>query len=139
MVPVLRLSEPAAAASQVAVAVGEMLIPLGHLLHAAEKVSAPEILPGLTEIFLRHAEVMSGSIVVTMVAMVAMVAMVVAMMAMVVVMIMAAVAALIEDIAQKTSDETSCETCQTEHGDFPFAGDARACFMPTPGCLQSAL
>jgi hypothetical protein len=68
-----------AAATQVAVAVSEMLIRVGQLLQPANNVSAREIPLGVTKILLRQAEVLSGGTEATVVAvaMVAMMAMVV--------------------------------------------------------------
>ena len=106
--PVLRLSDPAAA-TEVAVAISHMLICLGQLLHAAEEVSAREILLGITEIFPRHAEVLGGGTATMVVAVV-----MVAMMAVVTVVVVM----MVEQITQETSDETSRETQtwqQTEH------------------------
>ncbi len=79
MAPVLRLSV-VIAATEVAVAVSHVLIGLGQLLHAAEEVSAREILLGVTEIFPRHAEVLGGftevaTVVAAMVAVMTMMAM----------------------------------------------------------------
>ena len=120
------------AAIEVAVAVSHVLIRLGQLLHAAEEVSAREILLSVTEIFPRHAEVLGGFTEVIM-AVAAMVMMaVVTMMAMVVVIVI-----VIEDIVQETSDETSRKTWQqTEHELFSIvARGACACLMPTLRCL----
>jgi hypothetical protein len=125
---VLRLSDPAAA-TQVAVAVSHVLIRLGQLLQAAEDVSAREILLGVTEIFPRHAEVLSGFTEVIAAVAVVMVTMV-TMMAMVMVL-------MIEQITQETSGE-SCEWQKAEHSVFSLvARGARACSMLTPGCLQT--
>ena len=99
------------AAIEVAVAVSHVLIRLGQLLHAAEEVPAREILLSVTEIFPRHAEVLSGFTEVTMVVAAMVMMAVVTMMAMVVVIVI-----VIEDIVQETSDETSRKTWQqTEH------------------------
>ena len=91
MAPVLRLSV-VLAATEVAVVVSHMLISLGDLPHAAEEVSVREIPRGVTIIFLRHAVVLAGTMVVaamvTMVTMVAMMA-VMAVMAVMMVMVMA--------------------------------------------------
>jgi hypothetical protein len=95
-----------AAATQVAVAVSEMLIRVGQLLQPANNVSAREIPLGVTKILLRQAEVLSGGTEATVVA-VAMVAMV-AVVAMVVVVVV-----VVEQITQETSHETSRE--KTEH------------------------
>jgi hypothetical protein len=136
VVPVLRLLDiAAAAAGHFGIAVREMLIALGRLREAAEKVSLREILPGFTEIFLSHAEVTSSSIVVVMVVMV-----------MVMMATMAALGALAALAAEKTtqcatqqvSDKRGREACETKHSIFSFfVRDARACFMPTLGCLQT--
>jgi hypothetical protein len=113
--PVLRLSDPAAA-TQVAVAVLHVLIRVGQLLHAADDVSAREIPLGVTEIFPRQAEVLSGGTEATMVVAVAMATMVamMAMMAMVVVVVVL----VIEQVLQETSDERCCQ--ETEHAYSPF-------------------
>src|SRR6185295_15573524 len=122
---VLRLSV-VLAAIEVAVAVSHVLIRVGQFLHAAEDVSAREILLSVTEVFPRHAEVLGGFTEVIMV--------VAAMVA-----VMAVVVIVIEDIVQETSDETSRETWeQTEHELFSIvARDACACLMPTLRCLQT--
>ena len=88
-----------------------------QFLHAAEEVSAREILLGVTEIFPRHAEVLGGftEVVMVVAAMVAMMTMV-AVVAMIVVVVV-----MIEDIIQETSDETSRKTWQTEHGYSPLS------------------
>jgi hypothetical protein len=87
--PVLRLSV-VLAATEVAVVVSHMLISLGDLPHAAEEVSVREIPRGVTIIFLRHAVVLAGTMVVAaMVTMVTMVAMMAVMAVMVMVMVMA--------------------------------------------------
>ena len=94
----LQLLEPAAAASQVAVAVLHVLVRVGQLLQAAEDVAAREILLGVTEIFTRHAEVLGGFTEVTTV--------VAAMVMMAVVIMMAMMVGLvIEQIIQETSEE----------------------------------
>jgi hypothetical protein len=129
---VLRLSV-VLAAIEVAVAVSHVLIRVGQFLHAAEDVSAREILLSVTEVFPRHAEVLGGFTEVIMV-----VAAMVAVMAVVaVVTMMAVIVIVIEDIVQETSDETSRETWeQTEHELFSIvARDACACLMPTLRCL----
>ena len=128
MAPVLRLSV-VRAVIEVAVAVSHVLIGVGQFLHAAEDVSAREILLSVTEVFPRHAEVLGGFTEVTTV-----VAAMVAVMAMVaVVTMMAVVVVVIEDIVQETSDETSRKTWQqTEHELFSIvARGACACLMPT--------
>jgi hypothetical protein len=118
--PALRPSDPSAAATQVAVAVSEMLIRIRKLLQPTENISAREIPLGVTKILLRQAEVLSGGTEATVVA-VAMVAMV-AVVAMVVVVVV---------VAEQSLQET--ETWQdTEHSCCSFSlGGARACFMPT--------
>lgn len=135
----LRLLDPAATATQVAVAILHVLIRIGQFLQAADDVAAREILLGVTEILARRAEVLSGFTEVVAAVAVAMAAVmtVVAMMTMVT-MVMVVV---VEQITQKTSDETSRETWQeTEHSAFSLsARGSRACFMPTPGCLQTGL
>ena len=134
MAQVLRLSV-VLAAIEVAVAVSHVLIRVGQFLHAAEDVSAREILLSVTEVFPRHAEVLGGFTEVIMV-----VAAMVAVMAVVaVVTMMAVIVIVIEDIVQETSDEASRETWeQTEHELFSIvARDACACLMPTLRCLQT--
>ena len=105
MAQVLRLSV-VLAAIEVAVAVSHVLVRLGQLLHAAEDVSAREILPGVTEIFLCHAEILGGGTGATMVVAVVMV---------VVMAVVVVVVILIEQITQETSNETTRERQQTEH------------------------
>ena len=110
MAPLLRLLDPAAA-TEVAVAVGHVLVRLSEFLHAAEDVTAREIPLGVTEIFPCHAEILSGGTGATVVVAVVMVTMMtmVAMMAVVVVMI------VIEQITQETSEKTSCEAQTWKH------------------------
>ena len=91
-----------------------MLLPFSIFTHAADEITAREILLGVTEIFPRHAEVLGGAAMVVaamvMMTMMAVVTMVVVMTVMVVVVVM------IEDIVQETADETSRKTWQqTEH------------------------
>lgn len=100
--PVLRPSE-VLAATEVAVAISHVLIGFGQFPHAAEEISAREILLGVTEIFTRHAEVLGGFTEVAMV--VATMVAVMTMMAVMVVVAMMVVVVLIEQIAQETSDE----------------------------------
>jgi hypothetical protein len=97
---VLRLSV-VLAAIEVAVAVSHVLIRVGQFLHAAEDVSAREILLSVTEVFPRHAEVLGGFTEVIMVV----AAMVAVMAVMAVVTMMAVVVVVIEDIIQETSEE----------------------------------
>ena len=59
MAPVLRLSV-VRAAIEVAVAVSHVLVRVGQFLHAADEISAREILLGVTEILPRHTEVLGG-------------------------------------------------------------------------------
>jgi hypothetical protein len=104
----LRPSDESVRVLQVAVAISEMLAPLGLVLQPAENVSLREILPGFTKILPRRAEVLSGftEVIVAMVAMVAMVV-VVAMGAMVVVVAMVAmVALLLEQSLQQIETDT---------------------------------
>ena len=98
MAPVLRLSDIAAV--EVAVAVSHVLLPFGQFFHAADEVSAREILRGVLKIFPRHAEVLGGGTAATMVVAVVMMTM----------MTMVVVVVVIEQIAEETSDETSRET-----------------------------
>lgn len=110
--PVLPLSDVAAA--EVGVAIGHVLLPFSIFTHAADEITAREILLGVTEVFPRHAEVLGGAAMVVaamvMMTMMAVVTMVVVMTVMVVVVVM------IEDIVQETADETSRKTWQqTEH------------------------
>ena len=65
MAPLLRLSDVAAV--EVAVAISHVLLPFGIFLHAADEISAREILLGVTEVFPRHAEVLGGFTEATMV------------------------------------------------------------------------
>lgn len=96
--PVLRLSD------EVAVVVSHMLISRGHILQAAEDISAREILRGVAIILLRHGEVLGGTaatmVVAAMVAVMAMVAVVTVMAVMAVVVVV-----VVEDIVQETSEE----------------------------------
>jgi hypothetical protein len=125
------------AAVQVAVAVSHVLLRFGIFPHAADEISAREILLGVTEIFPRHTEVLGGfTEVVLAVAAMVMMAMVtvVTMVTMVIVVTMVVVVVvLIEQIVQETSDETSPKTWQqTEHSAFSIvARVSRACLMPT--------
>jgi len=122
------------AAVQVAVAVSHVLLRLGIFPHAADEISAREILLGVTEIFPRHTEVLGGfTEVVLAVAAMVMMAMVTVVTMVVVVTMIVVVVVLIEQIVQETSDETSPKTWQqTEHSAFSIvARDSRACLMPT--------
>jgi hypothetical protein len=66
------------------------------------------------------------------------VAMVTVMAVMAMVTMMVVMVVLVEQITDETSDETSDER-QTEHSAFSLsARGARACFMPTLGCLQTS-
>ena len=125
--PLPRLSDVAAA--EVGVAIGHVLLAFGIFLHAADEISAREILLGVTEVFARHAEVLGGA---TMV-----VAAMVMMTMMAVVPMMVVIVIVIEDVVQETSDETSRKTWQqTEHELFSIvARGACACLMPTLRCL----
>jgi hypothetical protein len=118
----------------VAVAVSHVLIRIGQFLHAAEDVSAREILLGVAEILPRHAEVLGGltEVIVVVAAMVAMMAMVavVTMMAMVVVV-------MIEQITEETSDETSRETQTWKHRYSPLSlGCPRLLHADAPGACR---
>ena len=130
MAPLLRLSDVAAV--EVAVAVSHVLLAFGIFPHAADEISAREILLGVTEVFPRRAEVLGGFTEVTMVVAAMVMMAVVTMMAMVVVVVI-----VIEDIVQETSDETSRKTWQqTEHELFSIvARGACARLMPTLRCL----
>jgi hypothetical protein len=122
------------AAIQVAVAVSHVLLRFGIFPHAADEISAREILLGVTEIFPRHTEVLGGfTEVVLAVAAMVMMAMVTVVTMVVVVTMIVVVVVLIEQIVQETSDETSPKTWQqTEHSAFSIvARDSRACLMPT--------
>ena len=122
------------AAVQVAVAVSHVLLRFGIFPHAADEISAREILLGVTEIFPRHTEVLGGfTEVVLAVAAMVMMAMVTVVTMVVVVTMIVVVVVLIEQIVQETSDETSPKTWQqTEHSAFSIvARDSRACLMPT--------
>ena len=124
MAPLLQLSD----AVEVAVAVSHVLIGLGQFLHAAEEISAREILLGVTEIFTRHAEVLGGFTEVTVVVAAMVMVTMMTMMAVVMVVVM------IEQIIQETSDETSRKTWQqTEHSYSPLSLG-----MPAPAsCRRS--
>jgi Flp pilus assembly protein TadB len=88
-----------------------MLLPFGPLLHAADKISACEILRGVTEIFPRHAEVLGGAATV-----VAAMVMVTVMTVMTVMTVVVMVVMVIEQIVQETSDKRSRKSWQqTEH------------------------
>ena len=122
------------AAVQVAVAVSHVLLRFGIFPHAADEISAREILLGVTEILPRHTEVLGGlTEVVLAVAAMVMMAMVTVVTMVVVVTMIVVVVVLIEQIVQETSDETSPKTWQqTEHSAFSIvARDSRACLMPT--------
>jgi hypothetical protein len=106
--PVLRPSDEAERI-EVAVAVSQMLTPIGHVLQAIANVSLCEILLGGTKILPRGAEVVSGAMVV--VAMGAMVV-VVAMGAMVVVVAMVAMVAL---LLEQSLQEIETDTDTGEH------------------------
>jgi Flp pilus assembly protein TadB len=112
-----------------------MLLRFGIFLHAAEEISAREIRPGVTEILPRHAEVLSGLAVATVIVAMVMAAMVTVVT--MVVMVVMVVVLVVEQIVEKTSDETSRKTWQqTEHSAFSIvARGARACLMPTLRCL----
>ena len=127
---VLRLSV-VLAAIEVAVAVSHVLLRFGIFPQAAGDVAAREILPGVTEIFPRSAEVLGSftEVAVTMV-----VAAVVMMTMVAVVTMMAVIVILIEDIIQETSEERCGKKWQ--HAILHFvARVARACLMPTLRCL----
>lgn len=130
MAPLLRLSDVAAV--EVAVAISHVLLSFGIFPHAADEISAREILLGVTEVFPRRAEILGGFTEVTMV-----VAAMVMMTMMAVVTMIVVVVVVIEDIVQETSDETSRKTWQqTEHELFSIvARGACARLMPTLRCL----
>ena len=88
-----------------------------QFLHAADEVSAREILLGVTEVFTRRAEVLGGfTEVATVVAAMVMMTM------MAVVTMIVVIVVLIEDIVQETSDERCGKTWQqTEHGYSPLS------------------
>jgi hypothetical protein len=100
--PVLRLSV-VRAAIEVAVAVSHVLVRVGQFLHAADEISAREILLGVTEILPRHTEVLGGFTEVIM-ALAAMVT-VMAVVAVVTMMAVVVVVVVVEDIVQETSEE----------------------------------
>jgi zinc transporter ZupT len=116
-----------------------MLPRLGQFLHAAEEVAAREILLGVTEVFPRHAEVLSGftEVIVAVAAMVVMtVVAVVAMMTVMVVMAVVMVVVMIEQIVQETSDERSRKWQQTEHCYSPLSlGVPAPASCRRSGCL----
>jgi Na+/proline symporter len=115
--PVLRLSV-VTAVIEVAVAISHVLIRLGQLPHAAEEVSAREVLLGVTEIFPRHAEVLPGFTAVVVAAMVMMTMMtMMAMMAMMAMMVVVVV--VVEQIIQETSDKASRK--KWEHSYSPLS------------------
>jgi hypothetical protein len=130
--PVLRLSV-VRAAIEVAVAVSHVLVRVGQFLHAADEISAREILLGVTEILPRHTEVLGGFTEVIM-ALAAMVTVMAVMAVVTVVTMMAVVVVVIEDIVQETSEERCGKKWQ--HAIFSIvARGARACLMPTLRCL----
>jgi hypothetical protein len=160
---VLRLSGPeafshvAVAFSLSAAACSLMPSRFSKLRPAAADVSVPEIIPGLTTIVrcltkftIRPAEVMEGFTEATMVVAVVTVAMA-AMVAIVAATFVPAVV-LVEQTAQLLSDHHSEGTSEYTSGDSSedtsesisisrhsvfsiVARGARACSMPTPGCL----
>ena len=103
------LLDPAAAATQVAEAVLNMLIALGLCLQAAEDVAAREIRPGFSKVLASHAEVLSGliEVVVVMVVMVAMAA-----------LTALCTLATAKETTQHLSDEGHGETCESKHSPF---------------------
>jgi hypothetical protein len=115
----------------VAVAVSHVLLPFGQFFHAADEVSAREILRGVLKIFPRQAEVLGGGTAATMVV----AAMV--MMAMMAVVTMVVVV-MIEQITQETSDETSRETQTWKHSYSPLSlGVPAPASCRRSGCLQT--
>jgi len=111
--PVLRLSV-VRAVIEVAVAVSHVLLRFSIFPQAASDVAAREILPGVTEIFPRSAEVLGGftEVAITMVVAAVVMMTVVAVMTVVVVVTMMAVMTMVvvvvvmaEQIVQQTSDE----------------------------------
>jgi hypothetical protein len=126
----LRLSDA------VAVVVSHVLISFSHVPIAAFAVALREFLRGVGKFLLRQSVVPGGAeatlVVAAMVAMMVMMAMVVMVMMVMVVMVL-----VVEQIVQKTSDETSRKTWQqTEHSAFSIvARGACACLMPTLRCL----
>ena len=129
--PLPRLSDVAAA--EVGVAIGHVLLAFGIFLHAADEISAREILLGVTEIFTRHAEVLGGFTEVTVVV-AAMVAVMTMMAVMTMIPVIAVIVVLIEQIIQETSEERCGKKWQ--HAILHFvARVARACLMPTLRCL----
>jgi hypothetical protein len=113
----------------VAVAISHVLISLGKFFHAAEEVSAREILLGVTEIFPSHAEVLGGFTKVVVAAMVMM-----TMMTMMTMMAVVMVVMVIEQIIQEASDKRSRKSWQqTEHRYSPLSLG-----MPAPAsCRRS--
>ena len=96
----LRLLDPAAAAAaavQVAEAVGHVLPGLGQFRYAAEHVALREILPSVAVILLSHAEVLSGFTRVILVVVV------------MVMVTMAALATLVTLATEQTTQQVSSE------------------------------
>jgi len=105
--PVLRLSV-VRAVIEVAVTVSHVLLRFGIFPQTASDVAAREILPGVTEIFPRSAEVLGGfaEVAVTMVvAAVVMMTMVAVVTMMAVMTMVVVVVVLTEQIVQQTADE----------------------------------
>jgi len=103
--PVLRLSV-VRAVIEVAVTVSHVLLRFGIFPQTASDVAAREILPGVTEIFPRSAEVLGGfaEVAVTMVVAAVVMMTMVAVVTMMAVMTMVVVV-LTEQIVQQTADE----------------------------------
>ena len=101
----LRLLDPAAAAVQVAEAVGLVLPGLGQFRQTAEEVALREILLSVAVVLLSHAEVLSGftRVVVAVVVMVTMAA---------VATLVTVVSQAAQDTAQHLSNERHCKSCR---------------------------
>jgi hypothetical protein len=156
---VLRLSGPeafshvAVAFSLSAAACSLMPSRFSKLRPAAADVSVPEIIPGLTTIVrcltkftIRPAEVMEGFTEATMVVAVVMVAIVAATFVPAVVLVEQTAQLLSDHHSEGTSEYTSGDSSEdtsesisisiSRHSVFSIvARGARACSMPTPGCL----
>jgi hypothetical protein len=118
---VLRRSDESERVLKVAVAVSEVLTPFGQFLQTPENVSAREILPGVTKILPRHAEVLSGFTEV-----------IVAMMAMVVVVAMVTVAIV---LLEQSLQEIETDTLEHSFISFSLGVPASAsCRRPGPRC-----
>jgi len=111
----LRRLDPAAAAAQVAEAVGLVLPGLGQFRQAAEDVALREIPLSVAVILPSHAEVLGGFTHVIVVVVVVVV------MVMVTMATLATLATLAtEETTQHISNERCRKTCESEHSAFSF-------------------